>query len=196
MGGGAAGLGGAAAAHVLTALCDRLGSETWLKGPHGPQFFNITLYSAILYASIGGAAARRAAGALAGAAGPALGIGLPMLLLTWLPVVGAPTDEARRGIWFFLVSSFYILGIWGAIASIGAVAARTKRWRGALAAIAGSLAAYGVLAAILRLAPNWSKTPWNPTALIPSPVNLLDGVLSGALLCLALVLDEKIRRNP
>jgi hypothetical protein len=197
MGGGAAGLGGAAAAHVLTALCDRAGSETWLKGPYGPQFFNITLYTAVFYASIGGAAARRAAGALAGALPPLLGIGLAMAVLTRLVPLQFTLAVGTQSVpaWYFVVMALYSVGIWGAVAAVGAVAARTRPWRGALAATAATALAYGLLSAFVRLAPSYAKTPWNPTGLIPSPVNLLDGVLSGSLLCLALVLDENFRRK-
>ena len=44
-------------------------------------------------------------------------------------------------------------------------------------------------------APSYAKSPWNPAGLVPSPVNLMDGLLSGAALCLALVLDERLRRR-
>ena len=197
MGGGAAGLGGAAAAHVLTALCDRAGSENWLRGAFGPPFFNITLYTAVFYASIGGAAARRPAGILAGALPPLLGIGAAMTLLTRvLPLqFSVRLGEASVPGWYFVVMALYAAGIWGAIAAIGAVASRTRAWRGVAAAAAGSALSYGLLALLVRLAPSYAKTPWNPTALIPSPVNLLDGLLCGSLVCWALVVDEQIRRK-
>lgn len=196
VGGGAAGIGGAAFAHVVAALCDRAGSESWLRGAYGPQFFNITVYTSLLYAAIGGGAApKKPAAALAGALAPILAIALPMIVLTRVPSLQIPEGYTRTPVWVTIVTFLYMLGIWGAIAAIGAFATRTTRLRGAAAAVLGSLVSYGFLTAFLKLAPSYAKSPWNPTGLIPSPINLLDGLLSGACLCLALSLDETFRRK-
>jgi len=194
--GGSAGLGGAALAHLLTVLADRLGAEGWLRGPYGPQFAPIALYTAIFYAAIGAAAGRRTGTALLGLLGPFLGISAPMTALTRYSGWGMSRGLLGTPQWQIAVTVIYTVSIWGTIAALGAAAGRTARWRGALAAVAGSLAAYWILALILAAVPSYGKTPWNPISLIPSPVNLLDGLLSGAGLCLALSLDERLSRRP
>jgi hypothetical protein len=52
---------------------------------------------------------------------------------------------------------------------------------------------YGVLDLFIRLAPSYAQSPWNPAGLIPSPINLMDGMLSGAALTLAVLFVQ--RRN-
>lgn len=190
--GGLAGVLGAALAHILTTLADRLGAEAWLRGPYGPQFFPIALYTAVFYAAIGAAARRRASTALAGFLGPMLGIAGSLAALTRYSGWGMPRGLPGTPQWQLAVTVIYGIAIWGTIAILGALAARRARWRGALASVAGSLCAYGALALILTLVPSYGKNPWNPVSFIPSPVNLLDGLLSGIGLCLALSLDERI----
>ena len=194
--GGLAGLLGAALAHVLTTLAGRLGAEGWLRGPYGPQFFPIAFYTAVFYSAIGAAAGRRAGVVLAGFLGPLLGIAGVLTALTRYPGWGMPRGLPGTPQWQLAVTAVYSVAIWGTIALLGLTAGRTARWRGALAAVAGSLCAYGVLSLILTAAPEYGKSPWNPISLIPSPVNLLDGLLSGVGLCLALSLDERIDRRP
>ncbi len=183
---------GAALAHVLTALLDRAGSELWLKGPYGPPFFNIAVYTGVFYGAIGAATRLRPREAAIGLLGPFLTIALPMTLLTRVARLGvyetAPSIE-----WKAVVAVVYLLAIWGTIAALGASAASTRRWQGAAAAVFASLLGYGVLDVFLRLAPSYARSPWNPAGLVPSPVNLMDGLLSGAALTLAVCLVE--RRN-
>lgn len=190
--GGAAGFAGASLAHVVTALLDRAGSETWLKGPYGPPFFNISLYTGVFYAAVGAGASRRAREAALGFAGPFLAIALPMTVLTRVARFGvyetAPSIE-----WKAVVSVVYLLAIWGTIAGLGAASVSGRRGLGAAAAVVASLSAYGLLEAFMRLVPSYAKSPWDPTALIPSPINLMDGILSGAALSLAVFFIE--RRN-
>lgn len=193
--GGCAGFAGAAAAHVLTTLADRMGAEGWLRGPYGPQFFPIALYTAIFYASIGAAAGRRAATALLGFFAPLLALALTMAALTRYPGWGMPRGMPSTPQWQLAVASIYTLSIWGTIAALGAASAATTRLRGALAASLGSAGAYGVLAFLLWAVPSYAKARWSPVSLLPSPLNLMDGLLSGAGLCLALSLDARIRRN-
>ncbi len=187
-----AGLFGAGLAHVLTAALDRTGSETWLKGAYGPPFFNIAVYTGVFYAAIGAAAGRRALEAAIGLLGPFLTIVLPMTVLTRVARLGvyetAPSLE-----WKAVVSVVYLLAIWGTIAAIGACAVTVKRWQGAAAAVVASLLGYGVLDLFVRLVPSYAKSPWNPAGFVPSPINLMDGLLSGAALTLAVCLVE--RRN-
>ena len=195
VGGGAAGFFGAALAHLLTTLADRLGTEGWLRGPYGPQFFLIALYTAVFYAAIGAAAGRRAATALAGFLGPLLGIAAVMTALTRYSGWGMPHNLGGTPQWQLAVAVVYTAAIWGTIAVLGAASAETSRLRGALAAVVGSLTAYGALSFFLWAVPAYAQTRWNPVSFIPSPVNLMDGLLSGAGLCLALSLDSKFRRN-
>jgi len=196
VGGGAAGFFGAALAHVGTNLADRAGAENFLRGPYGPQFFPIALYTAIFYAALGAAAGRRAATALAGLLGPLLGIALVMTGLTRYSGWGMPRGLPGTPQWQLAVGAVYTISIWATIVLIGALSAAAAAWRGALAAVLGSLAAYGTLAFLLWAVPSYGQGRWSPASLIPSPVNLMDGLLSGAFLCLALSLDAKFRRKP
>lgn len=189
-------MAGAAGAHVLTTFLDRaLGAEQWLRGPYGPQFFPIAFYSGVFYAAIGAAAGRRAGTALLGFLGAFLGIAASMSLLSRYPGWGMPRGADGTPQWQLAVLLIYSLSIWGTIAALGAAAVPAPRWRGALAAVLGSFAAYLLLSALLKAAPAWSKSPWNPLSYIPNPVNLLDGIASGAGLCLALSLDERFRKR-
>lgn len=194
--GGAAGFFGAAAAHVMTNLADRAGGEQWLRGPYGPQFFPIAFYTAVFYAAIGLAAGRRGATVLAGFFGPLVGIALTMAVLTRYGGWGMPRGLPGTAQWELAVKLVYGATIWGTIALIGALASGTTRPRGAAAAVAGSFAAYAVLSAVLAAVPSYGQGKWNPQSLLPSPVNLMDGLLSGIGLCLALSLDSTFRRKP
>lgn len=196
VGGGGAGFLGAALAHVLSTLADRAGGEGFLRGPYGPQFFLIALYTGGFYAAIGAAAGRRAATALVGLLGPLLGITVVMAGLTRYSGWGMPRGLPGTFQWQLAVASVYTVSIWGTIASLGAMSAATSWWRGALAATVGSLSAYGVLSFLLWAVPSYAKTRWSPVSFLPSPVNLMDGLLSGAGICLALSLDAKFRRKP
>jgi hypothetical protein len=196
VGGGLAGFFGAALAHVLTTLADRLGSEEWLRGPYGPQFFNVSLYTGVFYAAIAAAASRRARTAGGVFLGTFLAVLLPMFALTRYAGWGMPRASAAvTPQWQLAVIVVYIVAIWGAIAAIGAAAGRVTARRGAAAAVLGSLAGYAVLAVLLKVFAAWAKTPWKATSFIPPPVNLLDGLLSGAGLCLALSFDARIPRR-
>lgn len=192
MGGGTAGFFGAALAHVLTNIADRLGAEAWLRGPYGPQFFPIAFYTALFYAAIGAAAGRRFRVSLAGFLGPMLGIAATMTALTHYSGWGMPRGLGGTPQWQFAVAVIYTASIWGTIGLIGALSAETSPWRGALAAVAGSFTAYQILRLLLWAAPSYAQGKWNPASLLPSPVNLMDGLLSGAGLCLALSLDAKL----
>lgn len=189
--GGAAGFFGAGLAHVLTALFDRAGSQDWLKGPYGPSFFNIAVYTGVFYAAVGAGATRRLRETLIGFFGPFLTILVPMTALTRVARLGLFPDRAPSIEWRLIVTVVYLLAIWGTIAALGASAAGRRRWLGAGAAVVGSLLGYGVLQVFLNLVPSYAKNPWNPAGLVPSPVNLMDGILSGALLALAVVLVQR-----
>ncbi|HEX4047912.1 MAG TPA: hypothetical protein VH309_08765 [Elusimicrobiota bacterium] len=185
--GGLAGFLGAGAAHVLTVLLSRHGGGEWLHGPFGPPFFAAALYTGIFYGAIGAAAGRRAAAA-AGFFGGFLGLLIPLYVLTryggWTPAQ-----------WSHVMLAAYVLVLWGTIAGIGAASTRAKPWRGAAAAVLGSLAGYALLAACLKLFHGLSGASSNPLALRPPLVNLLDGLLSGAGLCLALSVEGRHSRR-
>jgi|CXWL01.1.fsa_nt_gi hypothetical protein len=192
--GSMSGFFGAALAHVLTTFADRLGAENWLRGPYGPQFVPIALYTGIFYSAIGAAAGRKPKIALLGFFGPFLGIALPMLALTRYSGWGMPRELPATPQWQIVVILIYTLSIWGTIAALGATCA-SSRWRGALAAVLGSIAGFVILKSFLWAVPSYAQARWSPVSLLPSPLNLMDGLLSGAGLCLALSLNEKIRRN-
>ena len=196
VGGGVAGFFGAVLAHVLSTAADRAGAEGLLRGPYGPQFFLIALYTAVFYAAIGAAAGRRAATALAGLLGPLLGIAVVMAVLTRYSGWGMPRGLPGTAQWQLAVGVVYTAAIWLTISVLGAMSAATSWWRGALAAVLGSLSAYGVLTFLLWAVPSYAKVRWSPVSFLPSPVNLMDGLLSGAGLCLALSLDAQFRRKP
>ncbi len=194
VGGGGAGFFGAALAHIATTTATRFGAENWLRGPYGTQFFPIALYLAILYAAIGFAAGRSAKSALIGFSCPFFGIIVPMALLTNLESIkDLPRGNTLIWSWVWIVVIIQAVALWGGIAMIGAVSASTKPWRGIIAAVAGSFAGYGVLSLFLWAVPSYGQGRWNPTSLLPSPVSLMDGLLSGIFLCLALSLDAKFR---
>lgn len=182
--GGLAGLAGAALAHVLAVLAARHGAAEWLHGPFGPPFFSAALYTGVFYGAIGAAAGKRPAAA--GMIGGCLGLLAPLYVLTryggWTP------DQ-----WRYVMLACYIVAIWGTIAAIGALA-RPKAWRGAVAAVAGSLAGYAVLAGLIAVFKTLRATG-APVGFAAPLVNLLDGLLSGAGLCLALSLDGRLSRR-
>lgn len=189
VGGSVAGLFGAALAHLLTAAAQRFGSEGWLRGPFGPPFFDIALYTGVFYAAIGLAAARRGAGATLGFFAPFFGILLPMFVLTRYGGFAAPQ-------WKVVTLTVYIVAIWGTIAALGIQAAYGPRWRGALAAVVGSVAGYLTLVAAQKAMPSLLYQPSDLRSYLPPTVNLLDGLFSGLGLCLALSLEPKISRRP
>ena len=183
--GGVAGLAGAALAHVLSIYLSLHGGGEWFHGPFGPPFFAAALYTGVFYGAIGAAAGRRAAAT--GFLGGFLGLLVPLYVLTRY---GGWSPEQ----WRYVMLAAYILVIWGTIAGIGAAAARPKPWRGAAAAVLGSLAGYALLAACHALF-HGLKAPTGAKGLRPPLVNLLDGLLSGAGLCLALSLEGRFSRR-
>lgn len=182
--GGLGGLLGGAAAHVLVTLLHRVGGGFWLKGPYGPPFAGIALYVGILLGVTALALSWRLKPALAGFFGPLLGIALPMSLLTRL----APATN-----WVYAIGAVYIVSTWGSILALGALLS-ARRLLGALLAAAGSLSGYLLLTGLLWAVPSYKKVVWAPEALIPSPVALLDGLLTSAGLGAGIALAS--RRKP
>jgi hypothetical protein len=190
-----AGFGGAALAHVLTTLAERAGCGGFLHGPFGPQFFEVALYTGVFYAAIAAAAGRRPASAALAFGGTFLGISVPLFVLTRYGGWGMAAGEPPTTQWRHAFLAVYVLAVWSTIGALGAAAALTRPARGVAAAVIGSLAGYAALSAFLRLFPVLASAPWNPAGYIPAPVNLLDGLLSGAGLCLALSLDGRLSRR-
>ncbi|MFI5351153.1 MAG: hypothetical protein ACHQ2Z_16535 [Elusimicrobiota bacterium] len=182
-----AGLFGAALAHLLSIYLSRHGAAEWLRGPFGPPFFTVALYTGVFYGAIGAAAGRRT-GAATGFLGGFLGLLVPLYVLTryggWSPQQ-----------WHYIMMGAYVVVIWGTIAGVGAAAARENPRRGAAAAVLGSLAGYAVLSGCAALFHGFSGAPSNPESFLPPRVNLIDGLLSGAGLCLALSLDRRRSRR-
>lgn len=183
--GGAGGLGGAALAHLAVTLANRLGqAELWLKGPYGPPFFNLALYMGILCGGIAWSLSRqvsdRATPALLGLLGPCLGISLPMALLTRFARWGMEPGSAPTWAWYYSVGGLYIAATWGTLLGLGALLCPARRWLGALAGAGGAFTGYLALTAFLWAVPSYQQNLWAPQKFIPSPVALLDGLLTGA----------------
>ena len=191
-GGGLAGFAGAALAHMITIFAVRHGSEAWLRGPFGPPFFNVGIYTGLFYGAIGAAAGRKWLTTATGFLGAFFGIIFPLFVLTRYGGWGMAAGEAITPAWQNVIVIVYSFAIWATIAGIGF---SLRSWRGAGAAVLGSLVGYAVLKVSLSIFSSWAKTPWNPSSYIPSPVNLLDGLLSGAGLCLGLSLDQRFSRR-
>jgi len=116
-------------------------ANLWLKGAHGPPFFDLALATGIFYACVGAAlypgAARRLFGAGVGLGAVLLALALPMALATRLFAWGE-AEGPETYAWFYLV-----LGLYGAAnaASAWLLGLFAGGWRRALAAVLGMTAA-------------------------------------------------------
>jgi len=172
--GATGGFAGGAAAHIVVAALNRFANaDQWLKGPHGPSFFNLALFMGILYGSIGLALSGRPKTALAGCCVPLLGIALPMSVMT-------RTLSCGPMAWVYSVSVIFIAAVWGAVFLLGWLSGRDRRWLSGLGAMAGSFAGYLALSAALKLAPGLALWPWRVGGLLPQPTVLLDGLFTGS----------------
>jgi hypothetical protein len=174
------GFAGALAGHILVTAAIKAGGQNWLKGPYGPHFFDISLYLAVLYAAVGWALALRPAAALVGLLGAFLGIALPMAVLTRLAHWGMDTGAPPTLAWYWAVVVAHSLGTWGTTLALGALLCPARRWLGALGAALGSLAGYGILQLFLFAVPSYAQGRWDPKSFLPSPLDLLTGILIGA----------------
>ncbi len=165
--GGVGGLLAAGAAQLLTVFADRTGgSENWLKGPHGPPFFNVCLFMGIMYGGIAWALSRRRNETLIGSLGPLLGIALPLIAL----------ERWRELPWEYVVITVFILAVWGTIVALGWRLGHG--WRGAIGAVLGSFTGYLILQLIQYLSP--AIAGWRLYGYLPPPIVLIDGLLTGA----------------
>lgn len=175
------GLLSGAAAHAVTTLFDRAGgSELWLKGPDGPPFFNVALFMGLMYGGIAWSLSRRRGDALVGVLGPFLGIALPMAVMTRLLSFPA----AMRGVlprspspWVDIVILVFVAAVWGTVAALGWRLG--GGWKGAAGAVGGALAAYLLLAGLQALTPALDNWPIPLYRYLPTPLVLLDGLLTG-----------------
>ena len=177
-GGALGGALAAAVAQVFTTLLDRAaGSETWLKGPYGPPFFNVALFMGLLYGGIAVGLSRSRRDAALGALGPSLGIALPMIVMSRLfDLPNVRWGQQSISLWIPVVVALYTIAVWGTIFALGR--RLTARWTGGAAACVGAFLGYLALAAITKIAP--AVTGWKLNAYLPPPIVLLDGLLSGA----------------
>ncbi|HAM35916.1 MAG TPA: hypothetical protein DEB40_08225 [Elusimicrobia bacterium] len=173
-------LAAATLGHMLVTACLPWGAELWLKGPYGPHFFDISLYLGVLYGGIALSLSRRPGPACAAAAAAFLGIALPMTVLTHAARWGMDTNAQPTLAWYYAVIATHTLATWGTTLGLGALLCPQRRWRGAIFAALGSLAGYLILEVFLRLVPSYAQGRWNPKSFIPSPVDLLTGMLIGA----------------
>jgi len=176
----AGGFVGAVLGHLCVTWCLRAGGESWLKGPYGPHFFDISLYLGLLYGGIAAGLSLRPAATLVGALGAFLGIALPMAVLTRIAPWGMETGAPPTLAWYWAVLAAHSLGTWGTTLALGALLCPRRRWLGALGAALGSFAGYLALELFLRVVPSYAQGRWNPRSFMPSPLDLLTGLLIGA----------------
>ena len=203
VGGAAGGFGGAVLAQVAVTLAHLagIGNET-LRGPWGPPFFDIAVFTGVFYAAIAGALSRRWQAALLGFLGPFLGIAVPMALLGrtmqwgWGELAQAAAADPATLVstpWYRAVIATYTLAVWGTIGALGW--RLTGRRLGSLAAVACAFAAYLLLAGVERLAPGLAAGPWRASSFFPQPTALLDGLLTGGLLGVAVIVTRRLHEK-
>lgn len=182
LGGGLGGLLSGAVAHVVTTLFDRAGgSEFWLKGPEGPPFFNVALFMGVMYGGIAWSLSKRRSDALVGALGPFLGIAVPMALmsrhLSFAPAMKGLFPQSPSP-WADIVIVLFVCAIWGTVFALGWRLGRG--WKGALGAVTGSFCGYLILMGVTYATPRLNNWPVAMYKYLPTPLVLLDGLLTGA----------------
>lgn len=191
---GLAGLLGAAAGHWAVLAARRLtgDADIWLKGPHGPPFFELCLatggYFACLGAGLaagGGWRGRAKAAAATGAA--AFGaLALPLAVGTRIFRWGEDSPEPTRA-WMVLVLVAYAAACAAGAYSAGCVAGEPgSRWRWGLRAMLGAFAAWVVDRWVLAAVPFKALDPLAPPGLFPSPATFVTGLAWGLGVALAL----------
>ncbi len=212
----AGGFVGAALGHLFVTWCLRAGGEFWLKGPYGPgQFFGISAYLGLLYGCIGLALAGSAGAGLLGFLGNFLGVALPMIVLTHdprpmgafmgllahFPAFTTRLMQSMGGMnlvglaWTLAVIAVYTIANWGTTLALGALLCPRRRWLGAGAAVLGSFSGYLALKTFLSIVPSYSQGHWDPRSFVPSPLDLLTGLLIGAGIGAGVFLAEGLDRK-
>lgn len=178
--GGLGGLLGAAFGHMGAVLLLRTVGQDFLKGPYGPPFLAMALDLAAPIGFIAFALSLKPRPTAVGFLGPLLGIVLPMIVLTrtaqWGMNDAASTPTPQ---WAAAVGGLYIVSTWATLLALGALLSQ-RRLAGALAGAGGAFAGYLLLAALLWAAPSYQQVRYDPKGLIPSPVDLFTGMLTGA----------------
>ena len=188
--GAAGGLAGVLAGHgaLLGARALTGDSDIWLKGAHGPPFFDLALATTVFFAALGacaggGPARRRLARGAAGAGAAFAALTLPMALATRTFAWGETSTEPSWA-WVYLVLACY-----GAANAAGAWAIGWVDDRGSWRSGARTLAAAGAAWAVDRLV-QWllagAINPIVPSGVLPPPAAVLSGAIWGAAIGAAL----------
>lgn len=146
------------------------------------------MFLGVFYGVIGAALSRRAAPALVGLLGPILGMIVPFVLLEHSARWSWGTEMSDRR-WLYATIAVYGVATWATIAALGWNLG--SRWRGALAAVAASFAAYLIQSVLQSFSRSFAQGPWRPTGLLPQATVLLDGLLTGAFLGLSVVIARR-----
>ena len=189
-GGGAGALLGHSSVMLLSSAVP--GAGLWLKGPHGPPFFDLALYTAVGYGLLGAGLCqedRRVKGAAAGFLLPLSAILLPMAAATRLFHWGEDPFAEPTLAWFYLTSAVYLVAAAGALLTLGRLEGR--RWKAGGGALLGALGGYLMGLGVMRLFPSLQSSA--PAGLLPPGGLFLDGLLSGGSVGLGVALT---RRKP
>ncbi|MBI3548093.1 MAG: hypothetical protein HY078_03470 [Elusimicrobia bacterium] len=131
---------------VALAHREAAGADFWLKGAHGPPFFDLTLSTAVYYACLGAALAkgrRRVHGAGLGIACVVLTVAAPLSVATRVFSWGETGEPTLA--WYYLILWSYRAANVAAVAAVAAIGAfrdRDASRRGAVGALLGQAAAF------------------------------------------------------
>ena len=154
----AGGAFGALSGHLAVVLAHRWtgNADIWIKGPHGPPFFDLALSTAFFYACLGGALFRSRL-----PAGTGIGFGvafatfvLPMMLATYLFSWGEGPAAPQTWAWVYMVLGAYSAANLTTAAALGFWVIRPSAWRRAACAAGGAVAAYVFLFAAQKIFPS------------------------------------------
>lgn len=182
--GAACGLAGALLAHwaVLALRMQAENANLWLKGPHGPPFFELALSTGIYYACTGaGAGIKRLHGAAAGLGASFLAVALPMVLATQALAWGEDPEEPETLAWFYLVLGCYALANVLGSAAAGFFSAEPRSRRAAAGAVLGCAGA-GLLHILARVLFPAESLVLPALSLLPPKSALAVGALWGGMM--------------
>jgi len=177
------GLFGAGLGHAVVILAYRLNGDVdlWLKGTHGPPFFNLAADTAIFYACLaaGVAARRRLRSAIVAFSLCFAAIVVPMALCTHLFAWGENAETASSGAWLYVVLACYSLACALAVAAAGAYSSGgPARAKAGATALIGAFAAYLFGMILVRNFP-WIRPNAFELSLIAPAASWIDGALNG-----------------
>ncbi len=170
------------AAHQLSADAD-----SWLKGAHGPPFFDMTLFTATYYACLaaatgGGGWRRRLLRAAGSSAAAFLALSLVLGISTRAFSWGEGAMEAPTLAWFYLVLGSYIAANAAAVLVMAWETARRFSWRTFGPPLASLAVAYPLDRGLQLLLERFSMLGPRGGALLPSPGELGTAILWGGLI--------------